>query len=101
VYLVLCGDGPYSTWTWALYKEIRMDPFACWPTVEPAPIFENAVFFPLDGFGFFVRYQVTRGVWVHFRVFNSILFYLPAFLCTNTVQFLSLLLCNTAWGQEW
>jgi hypothetical protein len=23
-YLVLCG-GPWSTWIWALYKEIKMD----------------------------------------------------------------------------
>ena len=27
VYLILCG-GPWSTWTWALKKEIRMDRFA-------------------------------------------------------------------------
>jgi len=35
-------------------------------------------FFPLDGFGSFVKNQVTIGVWVHFWVFNSIpLIYLP------------------------
>jgi hypothetical protein len=38
----------------------------------PAPFVENAIFFPLDGFGFFVNNQVTIGVWVHFWVFNSI-----------------------------
>jgi hypothetical protein len=27
VYLVLCGS-PWSTWTWVLYREIRMDRFA-------------------------------------------------------------------------
>jgi hypothetical protein len=29
-------------------------------------------FFPLDGFSFLVKDQVTIGVWVHFWVFNSI-----------------------------
>jgi hypothetical protein len=49
--------------------------------LEPAPFVENAVFFPLDGFSAFVKDQVTRGVWVHFWVFNSIpLIYLPVFV---------------------
>jgi hypothetical protein len=38
----------------------------------PAPIVENAVFFPLDGFSSLVKDQVTVGVWVHSWVFNSI-----------------------------
>ena len=38
----------------------------------PAPIVENAVFFPLDGFSSLVKDQVTIGVWVQFWVFNSI-----------------------------
>jgi hypothetical protein len=43
----------------------------------PAPIVENAVFLPLDGFSSPVEDQVTIGVCVHFWVFNSIpLFYL-------------------------
>jgi hypothetical protein len=29
-------------------------------------------FFPVDGFSSFVKNQVTKGVWVHFWVFNSI-----------------------------
>jgi hypothetical protein len=37
-----------------------------------APLFENAVFCPLDGFSSFVKDQVTIGVWVHIWVFNSI-----------------------------
>jgi hypothetical protein len=41
-------------------------------SVEPAPFAENAVFFPLVGFNYFVKDQVTMGVWVHFWVFNSI-----------------------------
>ena len=38
---------------------------------------ENAIFFPLDGFGSFVKNQVTIGVWVHFWVFSSVLICLP------------------------
>ena len=53
-------------------------------------------FFQLNGFTSFVKDQVTRGVWVHFWVFNSIPLIYPASLCTNTIKFLSLLLCNTA-----
>jgi hypothetical protein len=61
--------------------------------VEPAPFVENAVFFPLDGFSTFVKDQMTIAVWVHFWVFNSV----PLIChCTNTMQFLSLLLFNTA-----
>jgi hypothetical protein len=61
------------------------------PPVRPAPFVENAFFIPLDGFGFFIKDQVTLGMWVHFWVFSSIsLIYL--FLCTSTMQFLSLLL---------
>ena len=51
-------------------------------------------FFQLNGFTSFVKDQVTRGVWVHFWVFNSIPLIYPASLCTNTIKFLSLLLCN-------
>ena len=38
----------------------------------PAPFVENAVFFPLDGFSYFVKDQVTTDVWVHLCVFNPI-----------------------------
>jgi hypothetical protein len=31
----------------------------CLPPVEPTPLVENAFSFQLDGFGFFVTYQVT------------------------------------------
>jgi len=44
----------------------------CWPPVEPAPFAENAIFFQLDGFGIFVKNQVTIGVWVNFCAFYSI-----------------------------
>jgi hypothetical protein len=45
---------------------------------NPVPYVENAAFFSLDAFIFFVKDQVTVGVWVHFWVFNSILLiYLP------------------------
>jgi hypothetical protein len=62
--------------------------------VEPAPLIENAVFFPLDGFSFFFKDQVTVGIYVHFWDFYSI--DLTACHCTNTNQFLSQLLCSTA-----
>jgi len=29
-------------------------------------------FFPLDGFGSFIKDQGTKGVWVHFWVLNSL-----------------------------
>jgi hypothetical protein len=38
----------------------------------PAPLVENAVFFPLDCFSSLSKDQVNIGVWVHFWVFNSI-----------------------------
>jgi hypothetical protein len=38
----------------------------------PAPLVENAVFFPLNGFSSLVKDQVNIGVWIHFWVFNSI-----------------------------
>jgi hypothetical protein len=64
-------------------------------TVEPATFVENAVFFPLDGFSFFVKDQVIIGVWIHFWVFNSIpLLYLPVTL-PIPYSFLSLLMYNT------
>ena len=60
VYLVLCGS-PQSTWTWTLYKEIRIDwcSFFYMLLVEQAFV-ENTVFFfpPLDGFSCFVKDQV-------------------------------------------
>jgi hypothetical protein len=47
-------------------------------TMEPAPLVENAVIFPLDGFSSFIKDQVIIGVWVHFWAFYSIpLIYLP------------------------
>jgi hypothetical protein len=50
----------------------------CRAQVEPAPFGENSFFFPLGGFGSFVKYQMIIGVWVYFWVFKSIpLIYLP------------------------
>jgi hypothetical protein len=40
--------------------------------VEPAPFVVSAVFIPLDGFSFFVKEQVTIGVWVHLWFLNSV-----------------------------
>jgi hypothetical protein len=36
------------------------------------PFVEDAVFFPLYGFGFFIKDQVSIGVWIYFRIFDSI-----------------------------
>jgi len=85
VYLVLCG-GPWSSWTWALYREIRMDQFEffymltyswtskiCW---KCNLFFHRMVLV-------FVKDQMTIGVWVHFWV--SILFHLST--CLSLYQY--------------
>jgi hypothetical protein len=41
-------------------------------SVRPAPLVEDAFFFPLYMFGFFVKGQVPMSVWFYFWVFNSI-----------------------------
>jgi hypothetical protein len=46
------------------------------------------LFFALDGFGFFVKDQVTIGVWVHFWIFSSIpLINLPVSVPTPCIFF--------------
>ena len=40
----------------------------------PAPFVEDAFFFPLYNFGFFVKNQEFIGMWINIRVFNSISF---------------------------
>jgi hypothetical protein len=45
---------------------------------KPALFIENAIFLPLDCSVFFIKDQVTIGVWVYFWFFSSILLvYLP------------------------
>ena len=41
--------------------------------IEPASFVEKADFFPMDGFGFFLKDQANIGIWVYFWVFNSVL----------------------------
>jgi len=53
-------------------ERIDLHSSTCWPPSVPAPFVENAIFLPSDGFSFFVKDQVTIGVWVYFWVFNSI-----------------------------
>jgi len=53
-------------------------------------------FFPFDGFGSFVKNQVTIGVWVHFWVFNSVQLVYLSVSVPIPCSFLSLLLYNTA-----
>ena len=48
------------------------------------------------------QWVIPCSLLVYFWVFNYIpLSCLPACLCTNTMWFLSLLLCSRAWGQRW
>jgi hypothetical protein len=55
-----------------LYSSTRLLPH------KSAPFVEYAVFLLLDDFTISVEDQVTKGVWVDFRIFNSISFmYLP------------------------
>ena len=69
MYLVLCRC-PWSTCTWALYKEMGMDQFVLYMLTASwtSTISENAVFPPppLDSFKSFVKDHVTTVVWVHF-----------------------------------
>ena len=74
MYLVLCG-GLRSTWTWASYKEIRMDQFAVFYTLTSSwtsTICWKCCLCPLDVFRSFIKDQLTIVVRVHFWVFNYI-----------------------------
>ena len=76
VYLVLCG-GPWSSWIWGLYKDIRMDRFAFFymlTTSWASTICWKYCHFPVDNFSTLVKDQVSKNnfVWVHFWVFNCI-----------------------------
>ena len=42
------------------------------PPVRPTPFIEDAFFFSLYIFGFFVKDQESIGVWIYFWVFSSI-----------------------------
>jgi hypothetical protein len=54
---------------------------------HPASFVENVFIFPFYGFGFFIKNQVSIGVWIYLSLpFNSI-DQLVCF-CTNTMQFL-------------
>lgn len=73
------------------------------PPGRPALFVENAFFFPLYGFDFFVKDQVTLGLWVYFYVFSSVpLMYFSVSISgpCRFFSFLSLMLCCTAWDQE-
>ena len=51
-------------------------------------LLKNTVFYPLDGFSFFVKDQVTIGAWVHFWGLQFYSIDLPVYCCTSTMQFL-------------
>ena len=69
--------------------------------VRPAPFIEDAFFFPLDSFDFFVKDQVSTNVWVYFWVNYIVLIDLsvsvpiPCSFC----QYCSV--CSTAWYHGW
>jgi hypothetical protein len=66
---------PWSTRTWALCKVIKLVYFhfsTYRQPFRPAPFIEDAFFFPLYIFGFFVKDQVSVNVWFYFWVFHSI-----------------------------
>jgi hypothetical protein len=63
-------------------------------TVEPFPFVESALFFPLYGFCFFVKVQVTIGMWVSFLHLQFYSVDLPVCFCTNTMfLFVCLFVC--------
>jgi hypothetical protein len=103
VCLILCG-GPWSTWTWALYREIRMDQFALFYLLTGSWISTICWKCCLFSTGWF--YLPCQRSSDHRCVgsFLGLQFYSidsPTYHWTNTIQFLSLLLCSTAWGQGW
>jgi len=84
--------------SFALGKKINLHSSGCELPVNPATIIEKAIFFLLYGY---ISCQTSRD---HRSICSFLCpqFYyidLPACLCFNTIQFLKLLLCNTAWGQ--
>jgi len=89
VYLVLCG-GLRSTWTWYLYKAIKMDQFVLFYLLTASwssTICSKCSFFPLDGFSSFVKRSSDHRC---VGSFLSLQFYsidLPVCLYTNTIQF--------------
>ena len=82
VYSALCWS-PWLPWIkfpagWWVYIYLHSSIFRY--LVRLAPFAKDAFFYPLYGFGFFVKSQVSKDVWVYFSVFNSIpLINLPIF----------------------
>ena len=71
------------------------------PVVKLASFIEDAFFFLLYGFGFFLKDHMSIGVWVYFWVFNIISFIDLSLSIQNTMQFLLLLFCSRSWSQGW
>ena len=71
--LVLCGSS-WSTWPWALYRDNRSICIFLHAEhqLNQHHFMKLLSFFPLDGFSFFIKDQVTIGVWFHYCVFNPI-----------------------------
>ena len=58
-------------------------------------------FFPLDDFVFFVKDQVTIGMWVYFWVFNSIQLMDLSVSLSIPCSYYYYCFCSTDWGQGW
>jgi hypothetical protein len=103
VYLVLCW-GPWSTWTWALYKVTNMGLFSFFyiqiasltSTTYWRCFFCSIVYFWYLGQRSSDHKCVVLILDLQFYSIDQ-----HVCLCTNTMQFLSLLLCSTAWGLGW
>lgn len=92
-------------WTWALYKEIRLDWFAFFyigTTSWTSTICCKWCLFSTRWFWLLCQRsndQRCVGLFLDLQIYSIDL---PACVCTNTLQFLSLLLCSSiAWGQGW
>jgi hypothetical protein len=101
LYLILCG-GPCSIWTWALYREERMDQFAFFKILTAS--WTSIIFWKccIVSTGLFSLLCQTSCASTCVGSFMCLQFYsidLPACHCANTMQILSQLLCSTDWGQ--
>ena len=104
--LVLCRLIKYASVWIILYADIQLN---------QDHLVNILSFFPLYDFAFFVKNQVSIGVWVYFWVFSLIplinqsvfismpwrFFVLFCFVLFCFVLFSPQLLCNIAWGQGW
>jgi hypothetical protein len=98
--------GPWSTWTWVLWRVVNMDLFVFFYMQTFS--YTSTIYWTYFLFfiGFFVESQLSIGVWVYFWVFSSILVPIlvpiPCFVlfCCFCFCFCFSLFFITAWGLE-